>query len=54
MNASFTRQHSQSQMYVEERYGDPLVPESQHSVIVDFSTELEMLGDRTAVDVGLV
>jgi len=37
-----------------ERRGDLLVPKDQHSVIVDFSTRLEVLGDRIAIDVGLV
>ncbi len=37
-----------------ERRGDLLVPKDQHSIIVDFSTGLEVLGDRIAIDVGLV
>lgn len=37
-----------------ERRGDLLVPKDQHSVIVDFSTGLDMLGDRIAIDIGVI
>ena len=36
------------------RRGDLLVPKDQHSVIVDFSTGLDVLGDRIAIDIGVV
>ena len=37
-----------------ERRGDLLVPKDQHSVIVDFSTGLDVLGDRIAIDIGFI
>lgn len=37
-----------------ERRGDLLIPKDQHSVIVDFSTGLDVLGDRIAIDIGVV
>ena len=37
-----------------ERRGDLLVPKDQHSVIVNFSTGLDVLGDRIAIDIGFI
>lgn len=36
------------------RRGDLLVSKDQHSVIVDFNTGLDVLGDRIAIDIGVV
>ena len=37
-----------------ERREDLLIPKDQHSVIVDFSTGLDVLEDRIAIDIGVV
>ena len=37
-----------------ERRGDLLVPKDQNSVIVNFSTGLDVLGDRIAIDIGFI
>ena len=37
-----------------ERRGDLLVLKDQHSVMVDFSTGLDVLRDRIAIDIGVV
>ena len=38
----------------EKRHEDLLISKNQHSVIVDFSTELEVLEDSIVIDVNLV
>ena len=37
-----------------ERCGDLFVSKDQHSVTEHFSTGLDVLGDRIAIDIGLV
>lgn len=37
-----------------KRREDLLVPKNQHSIIVDFSTGLDVLEDRIAIDIGVV